>query len=159
MLERRGESSGDVGDDEMARMFSAHLTKIEGVLANRENCAVLYVEHRDAVDNPSAVALAVNDFLGGHLDTEAMTAVVDPQLYVGDESSMIECLRIVRTVPSLRGHRDAVDDPSAVALAVNDFLGGHLTPNDDGRGGSSALSKSSMRPTPTMTRVPTSIRF
>ena len=81
MLERRGESSGDVGDDEMARMFSAHLTKIEGVLANRENCAVLYVEHRDAVDNPSAVALAVNDFLGGHLDTEAMTAVVDPQLY------------------------------------------------------------------------------
>jgi hypothetical protein len=81
MLERRGEGSGDKNDDEMARMFFAHLTKIERVLANRENCDVLYVEHRDTVDNPSAVAVAINDFLGGHLDTRAMTAVVDPQLY------------------------------------------------------------------------------
>ena len=81
MLERRGEGSRDVNDDEMARMFAAHLTKIERVLANRENCDVLYVEHRDTVDNPSAVAVAINDFLAGHLDTRAMTAVVDPQLY------------------------------------------------------------------------------
>ena len=81
MLERRGEGSGSVGDDKMARMFAAHLTKIAGVLASRDNCDVLYVEHRDTVDDPSAVARAINDFLGGHLDTLAMTAVVDPQLY------------------------------------------------------------------------------
>ena len=81
MLKRRGEGSGSVSDDEMGRMFAAHLSKIEEVLASRDNCDVLYVEHRDTVDNPSAVARAINDFLGGHLDTRAMTAVVDPQLY------------------------------------------------------------------------------
>jgi hypothetical protein len=81
MLERRGEASGDVSDDEMAEMFAAHLTKIEGLLARRDNCDVLYVEHRDAVNQPSAVAESINEFLGGHLDTRAMTAVVDPQLY------------------------------------------------------------------------------
>ena len=81
MLERRGESPGGVNDDEMARMFAAHLAKIEKVLADRENCDVLYVDHRDTVDDPSAVATAINEFLGGHLDTRAMTAVVDPRLY------------------------------------------------------------------------------
>lgn len=81
MLERRGESAGGVSDDEMSRVFAAHLTKTEKMLASRKNCDVLYVEHRDTVDDPSTVALEINDFLGGHLDTRAMTAVVDPQLY------------------------------------------------------------------------------
>ena len=81
MLERRGEASGDAGDDELARMFAAHLTKVEGLLSSRDNCDVLYVDHRDAVGDPSAVAEAINQFLGGHLDAGAMTAVVDPDLY------------------------------------------------------------------------------
>ena len=81
MLQRRGENAGDVSDDEMARMFAAHLTKVEALLARRDNCDVLYVEHRDTVDDPASVAEAINEFLGGHLDTRAMTAVVDPQLY------------------------------------------------------------------------------
>jgi len=81
MLERRGESSGDVSDDEMARMFAAHLAKTESLLASRKNCDLLYVDHRDTVNKPSAVAEAINEFLGGHLDIQAMTSVVDPQLY------------------------------------------------------------------------------
>ena len=80
MLERRGEA-GDAGDDELAGMFAAHLTKVEGLLSSRDNCDVLYVDHRDAVGDPSAVAEAINQFLGGHLDAGAMTAVVDPDLY------------------------------------------------------------------------------
>ena len=35
----------------------------------------------DAVSRPAAVAESINQFLGGQLDTDAMTAVVDPELY------------------------------------------------------------------------------
>ncbi len=81
MLERRGESGGDASDEEMARMFAAHLSKVERQLAARKNCEVLYVEHRAAVTQPAAVAARVNVFLGGGLDVEKMSGVVDDQLY------------------------------------------------------------------------------
>ena len=81
MLERRGESAGDVSDEDMARMFTSHLAKVDVLLAQRENCDVLYVEYRDAVDNPSQVADAINRFLGGRLDANAMATAVDPRLY------------------------------------------------------------------------------
>ena len=81
MLERRGEPAGDVGNEEMARMFASHLTKIEKLLARRSNCDVLYVEHRDAIRDPASVADSINEFLGGQLNTEAMASVVDGQLY------------------------------------------------------------------------------
>jgi hypothetical protein len=81
MIQRRGESAGDVPDDQMAGIFAAHLTKVQNLLASRANCDVLYVEHRHAVEAPAQVAAAINDFLGGQLDTAAMTAVVDQQLH------------------------------------------------------------------------------
>ena len=62
-------------------MFAAHLSKIERQLAARKNCEVLYVEHRAAVAQPAAVAERVNAFLGGSLDVEKMSGVVDSQLY------------------------------------------------------------------------------
>ena len=81
MLERRREPPGDVSDEEMARLFSSHLTKIEALLGERENCDVLYVEHRQTLEDPTQTAEAINQFLGGTLDTAAMAAVVDPLLY------------------------------------------------------------------------------
>ena len=81
MLARRGESVDDIGDDEMARMFAAHVTKVERWLAQRPNFDVLYIDHSDAMRVPAKVAESINRFLGGQLDTEAMAAVVDPTLY------------------------------------------------------------------------------
>jgi len=81
MLQRRGEAAGAISDNQMAGIFAAHLTKVESLLASRANCDVLYVEHRQAIEAPAQVAAAINDFLGGHLDTAAMTAVVDHQLH------------------------------------------------------------------------------
>jgi len=81
MLERRGESGGDADDDAMARMFAAHLGKVERELAGRKNCAVLYVDHRAAMADPATVAAQVNSFLGGGLDVARMAAVVDDRLY------------------------------------------------------------------------------
>ena len=69
------------GDEEMAKMFAAHLTKVERQLAARPNCEVLYVDHRTTLNSPQAVATQVNRFLDHRLDVEKMTAVVDQQLY------------------------------------------------------------------------------
>lgn len=81
MLERRGESGGDTDDEAMALMFAAHLSKVERQLAARRNCEVLYVEHRGALLDPGRVAARVNAFLGGGLDVDKMTGVVDDELY------------------------------------------------------------------------------
>jgi hypothetical protein len=81
MIQRRGEAAGEIPDDQMAGIFAAHLTKVQNLLASRANCDVLYVEHRHAIEAPAEVASAINDFLGGQLDTAAMTAVVDQQLH------------------------------------------------------------------------------
>jgi hypothetical protein len=81
MIQRRGETAGDIPDEQMAGIFAAHLTKVQNLLASRPNCDVLYVEHRHAIEAPAQVAAAINDFLGGQLDTAAMTAVVDQQLH------------------------------------------------------------------------------
>ena len=81
MLERRGETPGDADDEEMAQLFTAHLDKVKNQLAARSNCEVLYIDHRDAVQSPAAVASQINNFLDDRLDVDAMTRVVDQQLY------------------------------------------------------------------------------
>jgi hypothetical protein len=81
MLERRGEAPGDANDEEMAQLFTAHLDKVKTQLASRPECDVLYVEHGDALHDPAKVANQINDFLGDQLDVDAMTQVVDRQLY------------------------------------------------------------------------------
>ena len=81
MLERRGEDRDKIDDEEMARLFEAHLQKVRGNLTNRTNCDVLYVEHRETLNAPDKVANEINDFLGNHLNVQAMTQVVDQELY------------------------------------------------------------------------------
>lgn len=81
MLERRGEQPGEADDEEMARLFSAHLDKVQMQLASRANCEVLYVDHRTTVESPGTIATQINTFLGHRLDVDAMTRIVDEQLY------------------------------------------------------------------------------
>ena len=81
MLKHRGESGGDAGDEEMAKMFAAHLVRMERRLATRPNCEVLYVDHRATLNSPGDVATQVNRFLGNRLDVEKMAGAVDDQLY------------------------------------------------------------------------------
>ncbi len=81
MLSRRAESPGKVNDTDMAKMFSQNLKKIEVLIAKRTNCDVMYVDYREALDSPTTVAKKVNHFLGGTLDVEKMSQVIDGRLY------------------------------------------------------------------------------
>jgi hypothetical protein len=81
MLVRRGEETDKVPDEEMARMYAAHLEKIGSWLAGRDNMDLLYVEYSDVIGNVQSWSNRINTFLGGDLDIEKMNGVVDGSLY------------------------------------------------------------------------------
>ena len=81
MLLRRGEDPTRVSDAEMARLFDKHLEKVTAWLAAQPNMDVLDVDYNGLLADPAPGARAVNQFLGGALDEEAMIGAVDPGLY------------------------------------------------------------------------------
>jgi hypothetical protein len=81
MLVRRGQTPDRIPDEKMAAMFEKHLVKIEEWLAAQPNMQVLYIKYNEALANPTETAAAINAFLDGALDAEAMVGVVDKQLY------------------------------------------------------------------------------
>jgi hypothetical protein len=81
MLIRRGEATDKVSDDEMAVMYESHLRRVESWLGSQPAFQVLYINHRDILTDPARAARTINQFLGGHLDTGKMSAVVDEGLY------------------------------------------------------------------------------
>ena len=81
MLRRNGKANGDLDPDELAAIYARQLQQAEAWLRQQPNFEVLYVQYRDVVERPNEVIAALDDFLGGNLDTRAMSAVPDPALY------------------------------------------------------------------------------
>ncbi|HKQ09381.1 MAG TPA: sulfotransferase [Blastocatellia bacterium] len=81
MLVRRGEPTDTVSDERMAEMFRKHLAEVEAWLARQANIEVIYVNYNQMLEAPAQPITAINDFLGGQLNTAAMTAVVDRTLH------------------------------------------------------------------------------
>ena len=81
MLERQGKSTGDLSEQKLIEMFEAQMARVDAYLHEQPNFEILYVTYNDVLKDPAPSVQAVNTFLGGDLDTEAMLAVVDPSLY------------------------------------------------------------------------------
>jgi hypothetical protein len=81
MLIRRGEDPDKIDDGQMAELFAKHVSQIESWLKEQPNMSVLYVHYTETVTNPQPQIIRINQFLGDQLDTDQMTAVVDPALY------------------------------------------------------------------------------
>ncbi len=81
MLIRRGEYSDKVSEGEMAAIFERHLAQVEAWLGEQPNMEVIYVRYDQVLQDSVAQADRVNQFLGGLLDAQAMSQVVDPALY------------------------------------------------------------------------------
>jgi broad-specificity NMP kinase len=81
MLIRRGESADTISDERMSEMFRKHLGEVESWLAKQPNIEVTYVNYKRVLDDPLSTITALNDFLGGQLDSAAMAAVVDKTLH------------------------------------------------------------------------------
>lgn len=81
MLERRGEPTDRVSDEDLTRLFNKHLQKVETWLRAQPNFAVLYVDYNAMLADPEPFVRQINQFLGGNLDEGKMATVVDPNLY------------------------------------------------------------------------------
>lgn len=81
MLINRGEDPNKADDAEISALFEKHLQSVMSWIRIQPNVQALYVHYRDMLDNPEPHVEQINRFLGGALDTQAMTTVVDPSLY------------------------------------------------------------------------------
>ena len=81
MLINRGESVDKAGEEKIIQSFERHLQKIKDMLGKDKRFDVLYIKHRDVLDDPLTQAGKINRFLGGRLDEEKMARAVDPNLY------------------------------------------------------------------------------
>jgi len=61
--------------------FQRLLKSVTGWQKMEPGVEVLYVNHREVIEDPLKVAQQVAKFIGHPLDINAMAAVVDPQLY------------------------------------------------------------------------------
>ncbi len=81
MIYRLGTEDTSATDAEVKKLYQRHLVQVKNLVDKRKDIAMIDVNHRQAINDPMAVATQVNDFLGGGYDVEAMAAVVDKKLY------------------------------------------------------------------------------
>jgi len=81
MLERRGQTDRGISDDEMGAMLAAHVKQVLGYLDRKPNMQWMEVNYNAMLASPREHIAQVHAFLGGDLDVEAMSRVVDKSLY------------------------------------------------------------------------------
>ena len=81
MLQRRDTSGAGLGPEQLVKAYEGQLMKIRNWLDDQPNFQVHYTSYNDLMADPTAAAAAVNAFLGGGLDEDAMLRTVDPKLY------------------------------------------------------------------------------
>ena len=81
MLERSGKRGAALKDEALIKVFQGQLDKVDAWLKTKPNIQVLNIPHRSLINDPAPLIDSLNAFLGGGLDTNAMSAVIDPDLY------------------------------------------------------------------------------
>lgn len=81
MLARLGKPTDTIPDEKMAELFKTGLVKFEGWISQQPNFQMIDVDYNKMVVDPLPQIQAINQLLGGQLDTLAMAAVVQPDLY------------------------------------------------------------------------------
>ena len=80
LLQDKGQAGARLSDQDLRRAFEVQLKRIGRFLAV-SRLPVVYVSHRECIEEPAAIAARINAFLGGGLDEESMAAAVAPELY------------------------------------------------------------------------------
>lgn len=81
MLERAGEDPDKVDQDELAEILKRHLEKVQGWLENQSNVRVVYIDYNKMLTSPDEEIRALVSFFDRPLDSRAMKAVIDHDLY------------------------------------------------------------------------------
>jgi hypothetical protein len=86
MLARLGKTAAP--GPEIKRLFTLHLEKLRGWLAEQRYIDVLYVRYHDVVERPEEQAERIGAFLGGRADAARMAETVDSCLYRNRKTPM-----------------------------------------------------------------------
>ena len=81
MLVRNGKHKEGLYPGRLEISFKNHLLKANEWLKSNHNAAVIYINHKDAIDNPNETAEKIRQFLGTDLNTSKMASVIDKNLY------------------------------------------------------------------------------
>ena len=81
MLERRGKAGGNLGEERMAALFRRQIADLEAWMEAEPAFTHMVADYNGILRDPRPGVAAVNAFLGGILDEEAMLRQVDPSLY------------------------------------------------------------------------------
>lgn len=81
MLERRGKGGSPLTPEKMKAIFEKQIADVDAWIRDRDHFRILQVNYNDVLQAPDPAIAALSDFLGGGLDTAAMRAVVEPNLY------------------------------------------------------------------------------
>ncbi|MGA1824822.1 MAG: sulfotransferase domain-containing protein [bacterium] len=81
MLSNRGEPLDPANERKIIEKFETHLKKVRYMLCKTPHFETIFINHREVLNNPYEQAKRVNKFLGGCLNEEKMTGVVDQNLY------------------------------------------------------------------------------
>lgn len=65
----------------LVQQYEKTLAVVKDWAAKHPSVEIMYIKHRDIIDNPFMQAMLVNDFLEGGLAVEKMAAAVDGKLY------------------------------------------------------------------------------
>ena len=80
MLEREGKPAR-FDDGEMAQVFAGHLERVKAWLAKKPNMDVIYINYNEVLETAGENLVHLSPFLDRPLDTSAMLATIDPNLY------------------------------------------------------------------------------
>lgn len=81
MLIRDGKAKEDTINLRIVNSFKQNLERIHNWVPKQQNMEIIFVSHRNLINDPIAELKKVNDFLGGTLDINAMASVVDKSLH------------------------------------------------------------------------------
>lgn len=81
MLQRRGKAGGSLSDARAAEILSRQVDDLLAWMAGEPSFRVVVADYNELLRDPRPCVRAVDAFLGGGLDREAMARQVDPTLY------------------------------------------------------------------------------
>jgi hypothetical protein len=80
MLDRQSESN-PVDDAKAIALYRKHLVNVRFLVRRKRNLEMIELNYGDTLSSPQESAIRINNFLGGTLNTEKMSAVIDQRLY------------------------------------------------------------------------------
>jgi hypothetical protein len=81
MLERKGKGGGGMSDEQFKKMFLAEIDKCLSWMRDQPNFQFIEVDYNVMLSQALPQIAAINRFLGGGLDEQAMADVIDPGLW------------------------------------------------------------------------------